>query len=87
MARTDPLLEPLQLKHLSLKNRIISTSQAAPGYTEQGLPKDRYQLFIEERAKGGTPLFMFGGSSLVAPDSSPIYDQIYLGDDPQTVLE
>jgi 2,4-dienoyl-CoA reductase-like NADH-dependent reductase (Old Yellow Enzyme family) len=81
MARTDPLLEPFQLKHLRLKNRIISTSHAAPGYTEGGLPKERYQLYMEERAKGGMSLFIFGGSSLVAPDSSPIYDQIYVGDD------
>lgn len=31
MTQTDPLLQPFQLKHLRLKNRILSTSHA-PAY-------------------------------------------------------
>src|SRR5438876_6441491 len=65
----DPLLTPLRIKHLTLRNRIMSTSHAAT-IDEGGLPKERYQRYHEEKAKGGIALTMFGGSSMVAPDSS-----------------
>src|SRR5438045_3829577 len=65
----DPLLQPFRLKGLSLRNRIMSTSHAAT-IDEGGLPKERYQRYHEEKAKGGIALTMFGGSSMVARDSS-----------------
>ncbi len=80
MTQTDPLLQPFQLKHLTLKNRIISTSHE-PAYAEDALPKLRYQLYHEEKAKGGIALTMFGGSSNVAPDSPAAFGQIYVGND------
>jgi len=76
----DPLLRPFTLKHLVLKNRIMSTSHAC-GLEEGGLPKERYQRYHEEKAKGGIALTMFGGSSNVAPDSPSIFRQLYVGDD------
>ncbi|MDX1432769.1 MAG: hypothetical protein R3286_10010 [Gammaproteobacteria bacterium] len=48
----DPPLQPFQLKHLRLRNRIMSTSHE-PAYSEDGKPKLRYQLYHEEKAKGG----------------------------------
>ena len=33
----DPLLQPFQLKHLMLKNRIMTTSHE-PAYPEDGMP-------------------------------------------------
>ena len=68
-ALRDPLLQPFRLKGLSLRNRIMSTSHAAT-IDEGGLPKERYQRYHEEKAKGGIALTMFGGSSMVARDSS-----------------
>jgi 2,4-dienoyl-CoA reductase-like NADH-dependent reductase (Old Yellow Enzyme family)/thioredoxin reductase len=65
----DPLLQPFKIKGLTLRNRIMSTSHAAT-IDEGGLPKERYQRYHEEKAKGGIALTMFGGSSMVAPDSS-----------------
>src|SRR5581483_3204841 len=65
----DPLLQPFRLKGLTLRNRIMSTSHAAT-IDEGGLPKERYQRYHEEKAKGGIALTMFGGSSMVARDSS-----------------
>ncbi|MBI3709534.1 MAG: NADH:flavin oxidoreductase [Proteobacteria bacterium] len=65
----DPLLQPLRIKRLTLRNRIMSTSHAAT-IDEGGMPKERYQRYHEEKAKGGIALTMFGGSSMVAPDSS-----------------
>src|SRR5215204_7622419 len=65
----DPLLQPFVLKSLRLRNRILSTSHA-PNLADNGLPKERYQRYHEEKAKGGIALTMFGGSSMVARDSS-----------------
>jgi len=48
----DPLLQTYQLKHLTLKNRIMTTSHE-PAYPEDGMPKDRYRAYHEERAKAG----------------------------------
>jgi len=77
---TDPLLQPFQLKHLTLKNRIMSTSHE-PAYAVDGLPKLRYQLYHEEKAKGGLALTMIGGSTNVAPDSPAAFGQLYAGTD------
>lgn len=76
----DPLLQPFQLRHLSLRNRIISTSHA-PSYAEQGHPRDQYRLYHEEKAKGGVALTMIGGSTNIAPDSPSVFGQLYAGDD------
>ena len=78
--RYPHLLQPFRLRHLTFKNRLMSTSHA-PGYVEDRHPKLRYQLYHEEKAKGGLALTMFGGSSNVAPDSPSAFGQIYIGDD------
>lgn len=77
---TDPLLQSFQLKHLRLKNRIISTSHAI-SYDVDGKPQERYQLYHEEKAKGGIGMTMFGGSSNIAVDSASVFGQLYIGDD------
>ena len=38
MVAHDPLLQPYRLKHLTLKNRIMSTAHE-PAYSEDGMPK------------------------------------------------
>jgi 2,4-dienoyl-CoA reductase-like NADH-dependent reductase (Old Yellow Enzyme family) len=77
MSSSDPLLQPYQLKHLRLRNRLMSTAHE-PAYTEDGLPKERYRLYHAEKAKGGIALTMFGGSSVVAPDSPQAFGNITL---------
>lgn len=77
---SDPLLQPFKLKHLELRNRVMSTAHA-PAYAEDGHPKDRYRLYHEEKAKGGLALTMIGGSTNVAPDSPSVFGQLYAGDD------
>ena len=77
MSSSDPLLQPYQLKHLKLRNRLMSTAHE-PAYTEDGLPKERYRLYHAEKAKGGIALTMFGGSSVVAPDSPQAFGNITL---------
>ena len=79
-ASKDPLLQPFRLKHLTLRNRIMSTSHAC-GLEEGGLALERYQAYHVEKAKGGIALSMFGGSSNVSPDSPSVFQQLYVGDD------
>ncbi len=76
----DPLLQPYQLKHLTLKNRIMSTAHE-PGYTEDGLPKDRYRLYHAEKARGGMAMTMIGGSAVVDIDSPQAFGNIQLHKD------
>jgi hypothetical protein len=73
---TDSLLQPFQLKHLHLKNRIITTSHE-PAYNEDGFPKDRYIAYHLERAKGGIAMTMTAGSAVVSKDSPPSFDNIH----------
>ena len=79
-AHRDPLLQPLQIKHVRLKNRVMSTSHAA-GLEIDGMPVERYQLYHEGKARGGIALTMFGGSSNVAPDSPNVFRQLNVGID------
>ena len=76
----DPLLQPYQLRHLTLKNRIFSTAHE-PSYTEEGMPTERYRLYHREKAKGGMGMTMIGGSAIVAPDSPAAFGNIRLWDD------
>ena len=80
MSTYKALLSPFTLKHLTLRNRVMSAAHA-PGYAEAGKPGLRYQLYHEEKARGGVALSMFGGSSNIARDSGSIYGQIYVGSD------
>ncbi len=76
----DPLLQPFQLKHLTLRNRIISTSHE-PAYSVDGMPKARYRLYHEEKAKGGIGMTMIGGSSIVSRDSPGFFGNLDLRTD------
>lgn len=71
----DPLLQPYQLKHLTLRNRIMTTSHE-PAYPEDGMPKDRYTAYHAERAKAGVALAMTAGSAAVSKDSPPVFNNI-----------
>jgi 2,4-dienoyl-CoA reductase-like NADH-dependent reductase (Old Yellow Enzyme family) len=75
MQSTDPLLRPFRLKHLTLRNRVMSTAHE-PYYSEDGMPKDRYRLYHVEKAKGGVALTMTAGSAVVSPDSPPVFGNL-----------
>jgi N-methyl-L-proline demethylase len=80
MTAHDPLLEPYQLKHLRLRNRLMSTAHE-PAYSEDGMPKDRYRLYHVEKAKGGIALTMTAGSAIVSPDSPAAFGNLHAYDD------
>ena len=71
----DPLLQPFQLKHLTLKNRIMTTSHE-PAYPVDGMPTERYTAYHAERAKAGVALAMTAGSAAVSRDSPPVFNNI-----------
>ncbi|MFB9950429.1 FAD-dependent oxidoreductase [Rhizobium puerariae] len=72
----DPLLQPFQIRHLTLRNRIMSTAHE-PAYSEDGMPKDRYRLYHLEKAKGGIALTMTAGSAVVSADSPPAFGNLH----------
>jgi len=72
---SDPLLQPYRLKHLTLRNRIMSTAHE-PAYSEEGLPKDRYRLYHLEKARGGIALTMTAGSAVVSADSPQAFGNL-----------
>ena len=71
----DPLLQSFQLKHLTLRNRIMTTSHE-PAYPEEGMPKERYTAYHVERAKAGVALTMTAGSAAVSKDSPPAFNNV-----------
>ncbi len=71
----DPLLQPYQLKHLTLKNRIMTTAHE-PAYPEGGMPTARYVAYHAERAKAGVALAMTAGSATVSRDSPPAFNNV-----------
>lgn len=71
----DPLLQPFQLKHLTLRNRIMTTSHE-PAYPQDGMPKERYAAYHAERAKAGVALAMTAGSAAVSKDSPPVFNNV-----------
>ena len=75
MASNDPLLQPYRLRHLTLKNRIMTTPHE-PAYPEAGMPKDRYRAYHVERAKAGIAMAMTAGSATVSKDSPPVFNNI-----------
>ncbi|MFM0627574.1 FAD-dependent oxidoreductase [Paraburkholderia xenovorans] len=79
-ASSDPLLQALTLKHLVLKNRVMSTSHASR-LIQNEFPQEVYQRYHEEKARGGIGLTMFGGSSNVSIDSPNTFQQINMGVD------
>jgi 2,4-dienoyl-CoA reductase-like NADH-dependent reductase (Old Yellow Enzyme family) len=76
MSSDDPLLQPYDLKHLRLRNRVFSSSHE-PAYSEGGMPTDRYRLYHVEKAKGGIGMTMTAGSAVVAEDSPPAFGNLH----------
>jgi len=75
MSAADPLLQPFQLKHLTLRNRLFISAHE-PAYAEDGMPKGRYRAYHAERARGGVALTMTAGSASVSRDSPPVFNNI-----------
>lgn len=75
MGALDPLFAPLTLRHLTIRNRFLSTSHA-PGYAGVGDITERYIACEREKARGGVGLVQFGGATAVSIENSFHYGQI-----------
>ncbi len=75
MSQLDPLFTPLNIRHVTVRNRFLSTSHA-PGYAVHGDITDRYVAYEAEKAKGGVGLVQFGGATAVSVENSFHYGQI-----------
>jgi 2,4-dienoyl-CoA reductase-like NADH-dependent reductase (Old Yellow Enzyme family) len=75
MGALDPLFAPLTLRHLTIRNRFLSTSHA-PGYADGGDITERYIAYEREKARGGVGLVQFGGATAVSIENSFHYGQI-----------
>jgi 2,4-dienoyl-CoA reductase-like NADH-dependent reductase (Old Yellow Enzyme family) len=51
------LFQPLQLRHKTLRNRIVFGAHTA-NMAEQGLPGERHRGYYEERARGGAAMIV-----------------------------
>ena len=69
------LFAPLAIKHMKIRNRLLSTSHA-PGYAVGGRITERYLRYQAEKARGGVGLAQFGGATAVAIENSFHYGQI-----------
>ncbi len=76
VANGDPLLEPFQLRHLMIRNRIFSSAHE-PAYSEHGLPTARYRDYHVEKARGGVGMTMTAGSAVVGRDSPPAFGNLH----------
>lgn len=68
MGQFDKIFEPLTIKQVTIRNRIVSTSHSEV-FAKDGLPTDRLIAYHAEKAKGGIGMTMCGGSSSVSIDS------------------
>lgn len=57
------LFRPLQIKSLSLRNRIAISGHFAGWWVDRGLPSEEFVAYLEERAWGGVGLFVIGATS------------------------
>jgi 2,4-dienoyl-CoA reductase-like NADH-dependent reductase (Old Yellow Enzyme family) len=74
-ASLRPLFEPFSIRHVTFRNRFVSTSHA-PGYAVGGNIPQRYVDYESEKAKGGVGLVQFGGATAVSIENSFHYGQI-----------
>lgn len=72
MGQFDKLLEPLKIKNVTIRNRIVSTPHAEV-YADDYVPNERYILYHAEKARGGVGMTMFGGSSSVSIDNPVVW--------------
>ena len=59
----------------------MSTSHACGLEEDGGMPKEKYQRYHEEKARGGIGLTMFGGSAYVSEDSTWTSGQLNMSSD------
>src|ERR1043166_10201369 len=57
------MFRPLEIRGVTLRNRICISAHFAGWWVKDGLPSDEFVAYLEERAKGGVGLFVIGATS------------------------
>ncbi|MBX2836764.1 MAG: NAD(P)-binding protein [Gammaproteobacteria bacterium] len=78
---SDPLFQPLKIRGVTFRNRVMSTSHACGLEEQGGMPGETYQRYHVEKARGGLGLTMFGGSAYVDVDSTWSAGQLNMSGD------
>jgi 2,4-dienoyl-CoA reductase (NADPH2) len=66
-ARCETLLSPFQIRHVTLKNRIVKSPQASGNATSDGAPTDGALAYYGALAKGGVGLIIVEGAAVDFP--------------------
>ncbi len=75
--KKDPLMNPLKIGNLIIKNRVFSTGHAL-NHASNGKPTETTLLYQKEKAKGGIGLSFIGGSGTISADTAPVFDQLII---------
>ena len=67
--RPGPVAEPLELRGITLRNRLVATAHAS-GLVQDGLPVAGDDAYWGRLAAGGAAM-LIGGGTVTAPESSP----------------
>jgi len=65
MSNLQRLLEPLTIRNMTLRNRVVSTAHSEV-YADGAVPGERFIRYHAEKARGGIALTIIGGSSSVS---------------------
>ena len=63
------LFTPIQIGHVTVKNRICCSAHA-DALAEDGMPGERERRYYEEKARGGAGFMMCFGSASIHPSST-----------------
>lgn len=75
------LFEPLKIKNITLKNRLVMSAACTEYGTEDGYVTDRLVNYYAERAKGGTGLIFVEVANPVYPAGKVLVHQLSIHDD------
>ena len=75
------LFEPLKVKNVTIKNRLVMSAACTEYGTEDGYVTDRFINYYTERAKGGTGLIFVEVANPVFPSGKVLRHQVSISDD------
>lgn len=75
------LFEPLKIKNITLKNRLVMSAGSTEYGTEDGYVTDRLINYYAERARGGTGLIFVEVANSIYPGGKNLVHQLSIHDD------
>jgi 2,4-dienoyl-CoA reductase-like NADH-dependent reductase (Old Yellow Enzyme family)/thioredoxin reductase len=75
------LFEPLKIKNVTLKNRLVMSAACTEYGTEDGYVTDRLVNYYAERAKGGTSLIFVEVANPIYPEGKVLLHHLAIHDD------